>query len=40
MRNVSHSLRHVNTWSPVGGTVREVLGGVAVQEEARCWDGR
>lgn len=33
MRSGLHSLRHVNAWSPGGGTVWEGSGGVALFEE-------
>lgn len=34
MGNVSHSLRHLHTWSPVGGAIWGGLGNAALQEEA------
>lgn len=34
MRNASHSLGHLNIWSPAGGSVGDSLGGMALLEEA------
>lgn len=33
MRNVLHSLRYENTWTPVGGAIQGGLGGLAFLEE-------
>lgn len=38
MRNVLHSLKYVNTWTPGGGAVQGGLGGLALLEEA-CLTG-
>ena len=39
MRMAPQGLIHLNTWSPVGGTIGEGLGGVALSEEVCHWGG-
>lgn len=36
-QNSSHGFIHLNTWSPVDGTICEELGGVAFLEDVYHW---
>lgn len=38
MRNVSYSLRHLNTWSPIGDAVCGDLGNTGLLEEVCSWE--